>query len=95
MGTVIVRRTEPLKEQRQRLGPAPGPIGEPLPEDPKLVALWAGVEQFTLARFLATEQFVTPYRDPEFDEAAYEAFLLVCDYGPVTQAAYGKLVQGH
>lgn len=61
--------------------------------DPNLAALWHGFEQFLVSSFPQAMQIVTPHHDPEFDNAAYEAFLGSCGYRQVAKAAYGKPVQ--
>ena len=66
--------------------------GTDSPIIPAMTALWQSVEKHLQAKFPKVERIVTPFRDPLFETAAYQAFLRSQGYEPVAQAAYGKLL---
>ena len=52
--------------------------------------LWMGMEDYLLTHFPDTSQVTTPFRDPQFPDDEYQAFLAALGYAPVAKAAYGK-----
>jgi len=58
--------------------------------DANMTRLWVGIEDDLLTHFPAVKQITTPFRDPQFPDTDYQAFLASLDYEPVAKAAWGK-----
>jgi hypothetical protein len=56
--------------------------------DANMERLWLGIEDYLLTHFPGMKQITTPFRDPQFPDADYQAFLASLDYEPVAKAAW-------
>lgn len=58
--------------------------------DLNLLALWAGLERLLLERCPDAEQLVTPHDEPEYEQAAWQAFLRRLGYRPLNARTWSR-----
>lgn len=65
----------------------------PLLDDPNMSLLWQALEAWAVREFPDAQRIATPFRDPQYEDTAYQAFLARLGYQSVAKAAFGKPVE--